>query len=115
MYATTVMPYRRRLAAHPRRWWLRLLFILSSLCAGMAPGALSIQLAAPTYSELPVSALKAMRPLSPRLAMLAQGGTPEDRTATTRALSLPQAGPGSLLTDVAGDPLVYIQLKRIDQ
>jgi subtilisin family serine protease len=53
-------------------------------------------------------ALKAARPLSARLAMLAQG------RATMRMLSLPESGPGSLLTDAAGDPLVYIQLTQID-
>jgi hypothetical protein len=31
-----------------------------------------------------------------------------------RALSLPEYGPGSLLTDAAGDPLVYIRLARVD-
>ncbi len=48
--------------------------------------------------------------------MLAQaGGAPMNRTDTMRALSLPSSGPGSLLTDAAGDPLVYIQLVRDDQ
>jgi hypothetical protein len=116
MYATTGMPYHRPLAVHRRGWWLALLFALASLCAALAPATFDSQLAAHGHSGSLPSALKAARPLSPRLAILAQDGvTAGNRAATMHALSLPEDGPGSLLTDAAGDPLVYIQLARIDE
>src|SRR5690349_2514069 len=100
MYATTAMPYYRPLAARPRGWWLALLFALFSLCAAMLPDGLGVQFAAPTWPGRSPVALKAARPLSARLAVLAQSGaTITDRAATMRALSLPEDGPGSLLTD----------------
>src|SRR5690348_5688217 len=112
MYAIAEMPSGRRIAPRRPGWWVPLLFALASLSAALAPNALTFRL--PPMRSLPL-ALKAARPLSPRLAVLAQGqAIAGDRAATMRALSLPDSGPGSLLTDAAGDPLVYIQLSQID-
>jgi hypothetical protein len=115
MYATTTMLRDRPAAAHPRGWWLALLIALASICAAaMAPRVSTVFKAAPPI--LPISAVaKAAGPLSARLAKLARiDRTPADRAATMRALSLPDQGPGSLLADAAGDPLVYIYLARVD-
>jgi hypothetical protein len=113
MYAIAEMPFRRPMASRRQGWWFPLLFALASLCTAMLPAALGFQLAAPTQFD--PTTLKAAWPLSARLAMLAQGQATANRAATMRALSLLESGPGSLLTDAAGDPLVYIQLTQIDQ
>src|SRR5262249_42064804 len=47
-------------------------------------------------------------------ALAHAGEMPARRAATMRALSLPEYGPGSLLADAAGDPLVYIHLSHDD-
>jgi hypothetical protein len=115
MYAITGARFDRPLAARRRGWRLALL-ILISLCATMiAPPGPSPPLPAPASAGLAPAALKSAGPLSARLAALAQAsGALADRAATLRALSLPDHGPGSLLTDAAGDPLVYIHLARLD-
>jgi len=115
MYANTVMPCRRPLAARPRGWRLPLLFALASLCAALAPAALGGQFAAPPPAGSIPIVRKVAGPLSARLAALAQADrTSANRAATLHALSLPERGPGSLLADAAGDPLVYIRLARAD-
>src|SRR5690349_17532565 len=116
MYATTTMPYRRPRAARRHGWWLPLLFALASLSAVASSALFGVQPVFPEWSGSLASQLKAARPLSARLAALAQAGAmAANRSATMRALSLPEDGPGSLLTDTTGDPLVYIQLARIDR
>jgi hypothetical protein len=112
MYATTGMLSHRSLAARLAGWWLPLLIVLASLCAAaMVPHAFRVPLTAPTSTWPSPSARKNAGPLSARLAMLAQVG---GATAAIPALGLPDSGPGSLLTSTAGDPLVYIQLARVD-
>jgi subtilisin family serine protease len=92
-----------------------LLFVLASLYAASVPAPLVVQFAAsPQAGALPI-VRKAVGPLSARLAVLAKAGEMvANRAVIMRALSLPEQGPGSLLADPAGNPLVYIRLARVD-
>jgi subtilisin family serine protease len=115
MYATAVIPRHRPLAARPTGWWLLLLFAMASLCAASVPAVFGVQFAAPPRAASIPIVRKAVGPLSARLAALAEaGGMSANQAATMRALSLPEHGPGSLLADAAGDPLVYIRLAQVD-
>jgi Subtilase family len=116
MYATTGMLYHRPLAARLCGWWLALLMALTSFCAtAIVPYAPDVPRAGPTHAGSMPVVVKAAGPLSTRLAALAQADwTPMNQAAMMRALSLPDHGPGSLLANAAGDPLVYIYLGRVD-
>jgi hypothetical protein len=108
----------RRYGALAGRWcglWLALLCLMSFCAAAIAPPIVSLPRAAPAQAAPIESVLKAATPLSARLAALARAREmPATRATITRALSLPDDGPGSLLFDPAGRPLVYIALARID-
>jgi hypothetical protein len=109
------MPYDRHVAARLCGWWLALLFALASLGIASAPAGLGVRLAAPARAGSLPLVRKVAGPLSARLAALAQAERmPVDRAATMRALSLPERGPGSLMTDAAGDLLVYIRVVSVD-
>ena len=115
MYATAEMPFRRPMAS--RRPGL---VVPAAICPSQPvrrdgtrcpwlPVCRSY--AVWIASDCAQSRATAVSPARHACAGPRNGG---ESTAPLRALSLPESGPGSLLTDAAGDPLVYIQLTRID-
>ena len=92
------------------QWWILAMVVLS-LSAIYVPRIASPQSIALPGGISSASIRKDAGPLSARLAMLAR----TNPAARARALSLPAQGPGSLFTDAAGNPLVYITLARVDQ
>ncbi len=116
MYAPTTMRYYRPVAARRCGVWLALLVALTSFwSAAIVPPVPGQPRAVPMRAAPIARVVKAAPPLSARLAAIAHtDGMPANRATTMRALSLPDHGPGSLLFDAAGDPLVYISLAHSD-
>jgi hypothetical protein len=114
MHATT-MPYPRPLNARWPGWQLLLLFALASLCAVSLPASPGVQFADHARPGSILVMRKSAGLLSARLAALAEADSMAvNRAAAMRALSLPEHGPGSLLADAAGNPLVYVRMARLD-
>src|SRR5262245_31365073 len=116
MYAPVGMLARRSQVTYRARCWLLLLSFLVTLGIAAVPYLPTALHATPTSASPTHSAFKGVGPLSSRLAMLAQASdAPMNRAEAMRLLSLPESGPGSLLTDPAGAPLVYIHLQHAEQ